>query len=44
MLELCMISTYRVEMGFSNFLRGKFRHRVMKHGVGVECDPRSTAA
>ena len=28
---------------FSNFLRGKFRHRVLKHGVGVECDPRITA-
>ena len=28
---------------FSNFLRGNFRQRVLKHGVGVECDLRSTA-
>ena len=28
---------------FSSFLRGRFRHRVLKHGVGVEWDPRSSA-
>ena len=30
--------------GFSWFLTGRFRHRVLKHGVGVEWDPRRTAA
>ena len=30
--------------GFSLFLTGRFRHRILKHGIGVECDPRSTAA
>ena len=30
--------------GFSVFLTGRFRHRVLKHGVGVEWDLRRTAA
>ena len=30
--------------GFSEFLRGRFRHRVLKHGVGVEWDAWRTAA
>ena len=30
--------------GFSYFLTGKFRHSVLKCGVVVEWDPRSTAA
>ena len=29
---------------FSEFLTGRFRHRVLKHGVVVEWDPRRTAA
>ena len=29
--------------GFSWFLTGRFRHRVLKHGVGVEWDARRTA-
>ena len=29
---------------FSLFLTGRLRYRVVKHGVGVEWDPRSTAA
>ena len=29
---------------FPLFLTGRFKHRVVKHGVGVEWDPRSTAA
>ena len=28
----------------SLFLTGRFRHRLLKHGVGIEWDPRSTAA
>ena len=30
--------------GFSEFLTGRFRHRVLKHGVGVEWDVRRTTA
>ena len=30
--------------GFSWFLTGRFRHRVLKHGIGVEWDARGTAA
>ena len=30
--------------GFSEFLTGRLRHRVLKHGVWVECDARRTAA
>ena len=30
--------------GFSEFLTGRFRQRVLKHGIGVEWDPRRPAA
>ena len=30
--------------GFSAFLTGRFRQMVLKHDVGVEWDPRRTAA
>ena len=26
------------------FLTGSFMHRVLKHGIGIECDARGTAA
>ena len=44
MLELCVRSTLLSYDGFSWFLTAKFRHRVLKHCVGVELDPRRTAA
>ena len=43
MLELCVTSTIWVMM-VSLYFDRKFRHRVLKHGVGVEWDPRRTAA
>ena len=44
MLELCVTSTFSVMLVFFWYLTRRFRHRVLKHGVGVEWDPRSTAA
>ena len=29
---------------FSLFVTGRFRHRVLKYGVGIQLDPRITAA
>ena len=42
MLELCVTSTFWVP--FSWFLTGKLRQRFLKHGIGIECDARGTAA
>ena len=44
MLDLCVTSTFWVMMVFSWFVTGRCRYRVLKHGVGVQWDPRSTAA
>ena len=43
MLELCMTSTFWVIMVFLHFFTGRFTHRVLKHCVVVEWDPRRTA-
>ena len=43
MLELCVTNTFLSYDGFSWFLTGRFRHRILKHGVGVEWDARRTA-
>ena len=44
MLQLCVTSTFWVINGFSAFVMGRSRYRVLKHCVGVKCDPRRTAA
>ena len=43
MLELCVTSTFWVMMVFFLFLTWRFMHRVLKHCVVVEWDPRRTA-
>ena len=44
MLQLCVTSTFWVIKGFSAFVMGRSRYRVLKHCVEVKCDPRKTAA
>ena len=44
MLELLCDKYFLSYDDFSWFLTGRFRHRVLKHGVGIEWDPRRTAA
>ena len=44
MLDLCVTSTFWVVMVFSWFVTGRCRYKVLKHGVGIQWDPRSTAA
>ena len=44
MLQLCVTSTFWVINGFSAFVMGRSRYWVLKHCVGVKCDPRRTAA